>query len=54
MIQIEDKTFENIIRILSKDKKLLAIKIVAACLNMNLKDSKEYVETLLPTNKQNT
>lgn len=46
MIQIDDKTFGDVIRAISTSNKILAIKIVGKCLDMNLKDSKEYVEAL--------
>ena len=46
MIQIDDKTFEDIIRVVASANKLLAIKLVATYLKMNLKDSKEFVESL--------
>ena len=46
MVQIDDKTFEDIIRAISTSNKILAIKIVGKCLDMNLKDSKEYIEAL--------
>ena len=46
MIQIEDKTFEDIIRALSTDRRAFAIKIVAKCLDISLKDAREYIEAL--------
>ena len=46
MVQIEDNDFEDIIRSLCVNNKVLAIKVVAKCLGLNLKDSKEFIETL--------
>ena len=46
MVQIEDNVFEDIIRSLCVNNKVLAIKVVAKCLGLNLKDSKELIETL--------
>jgi ribosomal protein L7/L12 len=46
MVQIEDNVFEDIIRSLCVNNKVLAIKVVAKCLGLNLKESKEFIETL--------
>ena len=46
MVQIEDNVFEDIIRSLCVNNKVLAIKVVAKCLGLNLKESREFIETL--------
>lgn len=46
MVQIEDNIFEDIIRSLCVNNKVLAIKVVAKCLGLNLKESREFIETL--------
>ena len=46
MVQIEDNVFEDIIRSLCANNKVLAIKVVAKCLGLNLKESREFIETL--------
>lgn len=46
MVQIEDNLFEDIVRQLAACNKILAIKVVAACLKLNLKESKEFIDAL--------
>lgn len=52
MVQIEDNVFEDIIRSLCQNNKVFACKVVAKCYECSLKDSKEYVESLLKEEQQ--